>query len=309
VRIHDAQLSQTAAASPSGGAKLTTVRTLQAHSAGATGCAIVERGKNVVSFGRDATVRLWNVGEGKEIVGRRWRAPRGSPVLCGCVEEKWQEVDYDSEGGVVEAQRNPPGTLLDGEVGTRGKVVFIGLQDGSVRGYTLSTGEPVFYSSGTASSLGGKTSPVDSICYSRSTSTLAAGRRDGSIMAWDLRSINRSLLHSQSRDEPGRLSHDEFFDSSPSWTLRRNSAGVECLYITETVPTGLSSGEETVGLLVGSADGLFCRVGLKLLGEVILLEEFIGIESGDGVRGIQCVVIDESEMVWCAADDGLVRRY
>jgi len=54
---------------------------------------------------------------------------------------------------------------------------------------------------------------------------------------------------------------------------------------------------------------------------ITLLEEFIGIESGDGVRVVRTLELagdgDESEIngaggvesVWCASDDGVVRRY
>ncbi|CAG8698191.1 16395_t:CDS:2, partial [Acaulospora colombiana] len=150
-------------------------------------------------------------------------------------------------------------------------------------------------------------SPVDSICYSRSTSTLAAGRRDGSVTAWDLRNLNHPPMPSQQEGDLGPPAREELFDCSPSWSFRRNTAGIECLAIIENIspssPAQYPGSIELVGLLVGSADGLLCRIGLKPQGDVVLLEEFIGIESGDGIRGVQSVVVDSSEMVWCAADD------
>lgn len=47
-------------------------RKLKGHSRSVTDTAILERGKNVVSCAKDGTVRLWDVGAGKQIRYERY---------------------------------------------------------------------------------------------------------------------------------------------------------------------------------------------------------------------------------------------
>lgn len=277
--VHDANLASSST--------LSTVRSLRAHSAGVTDCAIIDRGKNVVSFGRDACARLWHVGEGREIVGRRWRAPKGSPILCGHVDADWNSVLAEGNEARTSTQ------VLDGEVGTSGKVAFVGLQDGTIRGYELSTGVPRFYSSGALAKE--RRTPIDSINYSAHHGTLVAGTRDGVVFIWNLRSL---ALSNETRE-----GEDEERDVPPTVTLRRNKGGIESI-VFGAVSTG-----SLPSILFGSADGLLCRVGFTANDEPRLLEEYVGVESGDGIRSVRVSVVEGVEMVWCASDDGNVRRY
>lgn len=297
VKIHDAKLPST---STENNVSLSTVRSLLAHSAGATGCAIVDRGRNVLSFGRDATARLWNVGEAKEITGRRWRAEKGVPVLCGCIGEK-----------VMDATGGDSRTPLDGEVGTENKLVFAGLQDGSVRGYELKTGRVMFYSSPLSlpySPPGGdstfcqpsKPSAIDSIFFDSLSSTLAAGTRNGHILVWHL----ASKLENTASNPVSQV--DESLDVRPDTIIRRNAAGIESLYI--VTPNLYTAENSPVHILIGSADGLFCRVRVAPGEGVAILEEYIGVEAGECIRVVKSVGEGERGSIWCAADDG-VRRY
>lgn len=266
-----------------------------------TGSAIVERGKNVLSFGKDATARLWNVGLGKEIVGRRWRAEKGSPVLCGSAGEIPEKLKATNHG--AEGENSGERVALEGEVGTENKLVFVGLQDGSVRGYELASGLPRFFSSPIPlpptldqPNAPTKTSPIDSICYSPERMTLAAGRRDGYILIWDLNSV---VLTTTSSTE-------EIADTAPTFIIRRNTAGIETLDIPTNTPT---MSEHQVHLLVGSIDGLFCRLGIRDGLPPKVLEEFVGVEAGESIRAVKAIRTEEDlEIIWCAADDG-VRRY
>ncbi|KIM21514.1 hypothetical protein M408DRAFT_80485, partial [Serendipita vermifera MAFF 305830] len=292
LRIHDANLSvsDTTTSHP-----LNTVRTLQAHTAGVTAAAIVERGRNVLSFSRDATARLWDVGGTKEIVGRRWRAPRGSPVLCGCIGDAWREGSVPGDSGAL-------GTALDGEVGTAGKVIFVGLQNGSVRGYELATGHARFFSSGVDPSLTNfKTAPVDSICYSAEGGALVAGRRDGIVMLWSLNASPRSTANGTAQDDE--------LDWAPTVVFKRNGAGIEGLaFGSAPTPDELPT-SPLPSIIIGAEDSSVCHVGLDADGKPVLMEEFIGVEAGDGIRVVKALVVEERNTIWSAGDDGCVRRY
>jgi hypothetical protein len=222
-------------------------------------------------------------------------------VLCGSVGE----IAWTVQGSL---EREGEGSLnghapLEGEVGTEKKAVFVGLQDGSVRGYELATGHPLFYSSplllaspAADGNITSRTSPIDSICYSPDRRTLAAGRRDGHILIWDLPSNNPNS-DSSTEGVP---------DTPPTVIIRRNTAGIETLDVSTIFPT---PSEYPIQLLTGSVDGLFCRLGIAPGIPPVLLEEFIGVEAGDSIKAIKAIRLEDgAEVIWCAADDG-VRRY
>ncbi|KAG8831711.1 hypothetical protein FRC18_006130 [Serendipita sp. 400] len=308
--IHDAKLSPLSATSlPS---SLATVRSLKAHSAGVTRCDIIDRGRNVLSFSRDASVRLWNVGDGKEIVGRRWRAPKGSPVLCGCVGEVLKRIEnIPSEFTPEPLSGGPSVSLLEGEVGTKGKMIYVGLQDGSVRGYDLSTGTSIFFSTGGQStSTTVRPSPVDSICYSADKSILAAGSRDGTVRVWDLEALNQRTSVDEVHNQ---TTFENESDIPPTWCIRRNTGGIEGLFVLSSISQPAEATEvpppDLRMLLIASADGMLFKAGFLEGIEPMLLEEFIGVESGDGIRGVKAITTDGITSIWSASDDGLVRKY
>lgn len=169
------------------------------------------------------------------------------------------------------------------------------MQNGSVKGYELSTGHARFFSSGVDPSLS-KGAPVDSIVYS-DKGVLVAGRRDGIIMVWDLNSTPRaSTAVTTVEDE---------LDWNPTTMFKRSGSGVESLAF------GLppSPNDQLPSILIGTEDGLFCRVGIDADVKPALIEEYIGVEAGDGIRVVRSVMVDGGEVVWSAGDDGHVRRY
>jgi proteasomal ATPase-associated factor 1 len=267
----------------------------------------------VLSFGRDGTARLWDVGGGREIVGRRWRAPRGVPILCGCLGYDWaggggdndNDNDNDNDGPVAEGSG---GASLDGEVGTSGKVVFVGMQDGSVRGYELSTGRARFFSSGVSPTLtGSKTAPIDSTAFSAENRVLVVGRRDGVIMLWDLTAPSPSSTSTSTSTTPGSdgVVRGDERDCTPTSVFTRNGAGIESLAFSPSV----GPNDRFPSILVGAEDGLFCRIAIDANGVPKLEQEFVGGEAGDGVRVVRALMSEGREVDWSAGDDGCVRRY
>jgi len=201
--------------------------------------------------------------------------------------------------------------MLNGEVGTTGKVVFVGLRDGAVRGYELATGHARFFSSGIDPSLtNSKSAPIDSICYSAESGALVAGRRDGVIMVWDLTAdVSHSPITTPKSPD---LMLGEEHDRKPNSVFKRNGAGVESVAFSPAIGTSeapMAAHGRFPSILAGMEDGLLCRIGVDTNYEPVLMEEFIGVEAGDGIRVVKPSMLDGMEICWSAGDDGFVRRY
>ena len=311
LRIHDA-LSPT----------LTTVRTFIAHTGAVTGVAVVDRGRNVLSASKDGTIRLWDVGGGKELALRRWSTGTGAvAALCLDAGEGW--TGYESGRGGEGNSRILPD---NGEVGTENKVVFAGLQDGRVEGYDLRSKRSAF--SFSSKQQGGQfatsSGAIDSIAFAPDTSMLATGARNGIVRWWDMRSCGRG-------------------EGPPLCEFRRNGAGIESLtwvpagWMTSSSPLSTKTAEEreleererrlqveedipvTLGgeslarglphLVIGTVDGLPWRAGLTPDAKAVVVEEYVGYECGDGVRVVRWCAANDERGIWCAGDDGLVRFY
>jgi proteasomal ATPase-associated factor 1 len=313
LRIHDA-LSPT----------LRTVRTLTAHTAAVTGVAIVDRGRNVLSASKDGTVRLWDVGGIKEIALRRWSTGAGAvAALCLDAGEGWPGYDSSWRG-----EGNSQILPAAGEVGTENKLVFAGLQDGRVEGYDLRSKRSAFSFSPRKSGRGqvatsntaaaAAAAAIDSIAFAPDASMLAVGARSGILRWWDVRSCGQG-------------------EGPPLCEFKRNGAGIESLgwipgeWARSSTPlpsTTTSRGEEEESLarglphlVIGTADGLPWRAGLTPDARVVVVEEYVGYECGDGVRATRWCPGGGGgggrsgghealgRGVWCAGDDGLVRLY
>ena len=308
LRIHDA-LSPT----------LTTVRTLTGHTAAVTGVAVVDRGRNVLSASRDSTIRLWDVGGAKELALRRWSTGAGA-VAALCLDA--------GEGSTGEGNSQIP--PANGEVGTENKLVFAGLQDGRVEGYDLRSKRSAFsLSLKQSGQLSTSSAAIDSIAFAPDSSMLATGARNGILRWWDLRSCSGG-------------------EGPPLCEFRRNEAGIESLAwvpagwtdSSTQSPTTTPTPEETeleeremrlqaedempvtLGgeslarglphLVIGTVDGLPWRAGLTPDAKVVVVEEYVGYECGDGVRVVRWCTGSEQGVgrgIWCAGDDGLVRFY
>lgn len=311
LRIHDA-LSPT----------LTTVRTFTGHTAAVTGVAVVDRGRNVLSASKDSTIRLWDVGGSKELTLRRWSTGAGAvAALCLDAGEGWTGYESSCRG-----EGNSQIPAANGEVGTENKLVFVGLQDGRVEGYDLRSKRSAFsLSLKQSGQLSSSSAAIDSIAFAPDSSMLATGARSGIVRWWDMRSCGRG-------------------EGPPLCEFRRNGAGIESI---AWVPAGWSSSPQSIAtpeeagleererklraedevpvtlggeslarglphLVVGTEDGLPWRAGLTPDARVVVVEEYVGSECGDGVREVRWCAGNEQGFgrgIWCAGDDGLVRVY
>ena len=86
-------------------------------------------------------------------------------------------------------------------------------------------------------------------------------------------------------------------------TFKRSGASVESLAFAPP------RADETLAILIGTEDGLFCRVAIGADGKPVLVEEYVGVQAGDAVRAVKSSTMDGVESVWSASDDGCVRRY
>jgi proteasomal ATPase-associated factor 1 len=158
------------------------------------------------------------------------------------------------------------------------KVILAASTDGTITAYTLSSDSgsaPLFTASPWSSSK------LLSVAYSPASQLLATGHADGTIT---LRSLESLVANDGA--------------NSATAVITRNDARIYSLAFVETQGTDL---------LVGTASGLPCRLGLDVEGidiAVTVKEEYAGWEA----VGIETWA-RASDGVWCAGGDNRIRRY
>lgn len=137
-------------------------RILRGHTRAITSTHVLGVGRQVLSAGKDGSVRLWNVGGGKE--ERSWRVKL--PVEAMIVVE--------DEAGT---------SALSAE----GAVILATTQDGAITAFALdsSSSDPIFATPPSGSKL-------ISAAYSPSLGLMATGHADGTIALRHLSSLRRS---------------------------------------------------------------------------------------------------------------------
>ncbi|OCF35319.1 hypothetical protein I317_07045 [Kwoniella heveanensis CBS 569] len=277
-------------------------RTLKGHTRAITSLHIIGVGKQILSASKDGTVRLWDVGQGKEV--RKWmigetsrRGVEGMLVVekqdelqrLGLVEEQramllniqegiWVQP-WDGEGYVVLTGAGDPGQLVSFDHAEG--LVVLGYTSGIIEIRNLSTFAA--------------TSKIQNTMSSESETAFASG------------SVSRSK--SKSKSQQGRIKR-----------VRRNESSIYSLYLQklESTPTPAPSeiGSEynsEFDLYVGTAAGLPCRLGIQIHPEtsgyeVVVKEELAGWDA----VGIECWGIASyggREEIWCAGGEGGIRRY
>lgn len=137
--------------------------TLKGHTAAIVDTAIIERGRNIVSVSKDGTARLWDCGKSSclDIISKE----NGNINCCDI-------CNVDIDVGV------PDNAPSEREIGTEGKLLLLGCENGNLKGVGLQSRKQVFdYKCDSA---------INCCCFVSST-TAAFGTQDGKIFLFDLR--------------------------------------------------------------------------------------------------------------------------
>ncbi|KDR78044.1 hypothetical protein GALMADRAFT_245020 [Galerina marginata CBS 339.88] len=154
---------------------------------------------------------------------------------------------------------------------TNTKVVFCGLESGSFELFDLGFRKSVYRSPSLQSP-----SSLTSIAYSQPNNLLATGSARGLITVYDTRSLG-----------------------TPLTSFKRLETSVEDLAFLQ------KDGE--VGLAIATSDGLPYIASVVPEGPSVTAE-LLGVDC-DPVRNVKVRVEGNRTEVWCASDDGIVRRY
>ena len=257
--------------------KVSAARTLRGHTRAVTSTGIIARGRNVLSGSKDGTVRLWDIPSGAQIRSLAAGSNHFVPVLALSSGVQWAGADGSTNDGNADADRDPR------EVETSDQVVFCALQDGSFELFDLRTKRAEFRSKPEPSRA---RSALQAIAYSPDSSLVATGSASGLIFLHDTRTLGTEAIAA----------------------FRRNEAPVEDLVFVNLTQVPFSLGAppadtSDVGLAVATEDGLPFVAAVHPSGPRIRAE-LVGTDC-DAVRFIRAVGSD----VWCAGDDGVVRRY
>ncbi|XP_045195880.1 proteasomal ATPase-associated factor 1-like [Mercenaria mercenaria] len=145
--------------------------TLRGHLAGILDTAIIDRGKNIMSCGRDGTARLWDCGT-QTCLGTIECG--GGNVNCCSLQNTGSNIDLGT------ATHTPN----EKEVGTEGKLLLLGCENGSLQGFGLHSRTKVFDLDCHGD--------VMSCCFLSDT-CVACGTQDGYITVSDIRNIRVPL--------------------------------------------------------------------------------------------------------------------
>ncbi|XP_015756068.1 PREDICTED: proteasomal ATPase-associated factor 1-like [Acropora digitifera] len=92
--------------------------TLKGHTGGVVDTAIVDRGRNVLSCSRDGTARLWDCGEAKCLAV----VFKSDCCVNACALMRVPEMENGTSSDIDHSER---------EIGTAGKLLLLGMEDGS----------------------------------------------------------------------------------------------------------------------------------------------------------------------------------
>lgn len=129
-------------------------------------------------------------------------------------------------------------------------------------------------------------SSLDVVAFQEGTGLVVVGARDGLISVFDITSKATGV------DASGKALAD-----SPILAFKRSGAPITSLSFSS------STNPEIASLLVGTADGLPCRVSWGKDNVVKVMEEFAGLDCD------AAVIREARGAIWVGAADGKLRRY
>lgn len=140
--------------------------TLKGHTGGVVDTAIVDRGRNVLSCSRDGTARLWDCGEAKCLAV----VFKSDCCVNACALMRVPEMENDTSSDIDHSER---------EIGTAGKLLLLGMEDGSFDALDIYNRKKV---------LNFKCPSAVNCCSPVSEYEAVAGTDDGSLWILDIRS-------------------------------------------------------------------------------------------------------------------------
>lgn len=229
--------------------------TFKGHTSSILDLAIIGRGKNILSSSKDGTIRLWEPASGSCIrtIADIHNTPVNKLCLATNTLPSTNDRDFDSR-----------------EVETEGKLLLAALEDGTCRGYDLTSKSEIFTIR--------TPSPLTTLDYNASKNLLITGSRNGLINMFDIRNSRTPLISFRRNDSPVLHTHLMTASTTPgSIDTVIATADGQCYHLSFPSSTSGSDSQSDLSTLDAS--------------EIHLVSEFVGYDL-DAIVG--CHVREKS---------------
>lgn len=212
-------------------------------------------------------------------------ATSGNEAWIGLVPPNGEPSDVDT------SQNN---TSTEG--GAHENVIYAALQNGSINAFDLRTRNLIYASPNAAAKRAGA---LSAMAHDSSSHLLATGSAKGIVSLFDTRFLPASSSSFAILPSVGGQSA-----GTALFSFQRSNASIDDLAF-----VSLAAGETHPHLLVASADGFPYRASVHPDGPRVV-EEYVGF-ADEGVKVVRSRRKEDGsgDDVWCAGDDGIVRRY
>ena len=281
---------------------LAVPRVLKGHKGGVTDTAIIGVGRDVLSCSKDGSIRLWDVAEARK-TGSSLASDGFKPIMKMAVSSRTvANSGNEAWSGLLPPNGEPrevaPGPRDVSDNNLPGNVIYAALSDGTFNVFDLRA-RSLIYSSPKSMSSNPSNSGLSAIAYDARSHILATGSQHGIVALFDTRYLPAPSTSSGTSSSSS---------AAVLLSFQRSNASIDDLLFVP--PTAYSAIETHPHLLVAPADGFPFRASVHPNGPRVV-EEYIGF-ADEGVKVVRMTRRDGAGVlgdVWCAGDDGIVRRY